>query len=162
MDLRIGFEHALENEQLIHGVLKRLHIYRDSVNYQDYVQEAMIIYARSYVDYLANKQDLDCFNKYIFQKLVWRMTDLLRKEQKFGDVHSLEVFDFERVEQTERIDLFEEIDLSCLSELEKRLFYDTFIAEIPLKILAEKYHCSARNLRYHRNSIKEKLCKRLS
>lgn len=162
MDLQIGFKKALEEENLIHGVLKRLHIYQTSNNYQDYVQEAMIIFAQAYVDYVEQEKDLEKFNVYIYQKLSWRLTDLLRKEQRFFNVHSLEVFDFERVKE-EMSDLFlDDIDLSGLSELEQSLFFDLFIDEIPIKFLREKYNCTARNLRYHRDSIRCKISKLLS
>ncbi|MQS45232.1 sigma-70 family RNA polymerase sigma factor [Companilactobacillus mishanensis] len=162
MDLTTGFAKAIENEQLIHGVMKRVHIYQMNDNYQDYVQEAMIIYAKAYVDYLAEERDVEKFNVYIFQKLVWRMTDLLRSEKKFFDIHSLEVFDFERVEQVTSEDFFEDFDLDCLTYFERGLFFDCFIQQIPLSKLADKYECSDRNLRYHRDNIKAKLRKRFS
>ncbi|AKP67239.1 sigma-70 family RNA polymerase sigma factor [Companilactobacillus ginsenosidimutans] len=161
MDLQEGFTKAIENDLLIHGVLKRLHIYQTNDNYQDYVQEARIIFAESFVEYSQTDTDLDKFNVYIFQKLIWRMTDLLRKEQRFSDVHSLEVFDFERV-KLDQAEFFEELDLDCLSEFEKKLFYDAFIAEISIPKLARIYGCSDRNLRYHRDAIKAKLRKLLS
>lgn len=162
MDLEAGFIDALNNERLIHGVLKRLHIYQTNNDYQDYVQEAMIVYAAAYNEYLKKGRDMEKFPVYIFQKLLWRMTDLLRHEQRFFEVHSLEVLDFERVEQVEMQELFSHLELDDLSEFEKNIFYDCFFKEIPLKTLAEKYHCTPRNLRYHRNSVKEKICKQLS
>lgn len=162
MDLQDGFIAAMENEKLIYGVLKRLHIYITNDNYQDFFQEALIIYAESYVEYQRKNQPMDKFNVYIFQKLVWRLTDLLRKEQTFFNVHSLEVFDFDRVEQEESDEMLSEINLDNLTEPEKRLFFDCFIEKIPLVKLSAKYHCSARNLRYKRNSLREKLCKMLS
>ncbi|WP_125768824.1 sigma-70 family RNA polymerase sigma factor [Companilactobacillus furfuricola] len=162
MDLQVGFKKALEEENLVHGVLKKLHIYQTNNNYQDYVQEAMIIFAQAYVDYVDQEQDLEKFNVYIYQKLSWRLTDMLRKEQRFFNVHSLEVFDFERVKE-ELSDLFlDDIDLSCLNEFEQKLFFDLFIDEIPIKFLTKKYGCTARNLRYHRDSIRQKMSKLLS
>ncbi len=153
MDLKIGFEEAIANEQLIHGVLKRLHIYRTSNNYQDYVQ--------GYEEFKSRDTSLEKFNVYIFQKLLWRMTDMLRQEQKFFDVHSLEVFDFERVKQ-EETELIAELNIDCLTDFEKQLFYDSFIRGVTLPKLAKIYGCSDRNLRYHRDSIKSKLRKRLT
>lgn len=162
MDLSAGFEHAVENIQLIHGVMKRLHIFPTNDDYQDYIQEAIIIYAESFQEYVENNNDLDKFNVYIFQKLIWRMTDFLRLEQKYSDANSLEVFDFDRVEQKNAVQFFEEVDLECLTEFEKQFFFDCFIQEIALTELTEKYHCGVRNLRYYRNSIREKLRKLFS
>ncbi|KRL67004.1 sigma-70 family RNA polymerase sigma factor [Companilactobacillus versmoldensis] len=162
MELTTGFQAAIANEKLIHGVLKRLHIYHHGNDYQDYFQEGVIIYAQVYCDYFEQERDPDKFNVYIFQKLVWRLTDILRRQQRYFDVHSLEVFDFERVKRSDIVSDLGELDLDDLSDIEKEIFFDHFINEVPLNQLAEKYQCSTRNLRYHRNALKEKLCKRLS
>lgn len=162
MDLQLGFKKALEEEKLIHGALKRVHIYPICNNYQDYVQEAMIIFAQAYVDYVEQGQDLEKFNVYIFQKLTWRLTDLLRREERFFNVHSLEVFDFERVKEEVSELFLDDLDLSRLNEFEKQLFFDLFVDELPIKFLAKKYRCTTRNLRYHRDSIRKKMVKLLS
>ena len=162
MDLSTGFDQAIQNDQLIHGVMKRLHIFVTNKDYQDYLQEARIIFAETYQTYHLQKRDPDKFKVYVFQKLLWRMTDLLRQEQKYQSLHSLEQLDFARVEQVQFDEYFDGLEIDCLSDYEKELFYDCFVAEISLKTLANKYNCTARNLRYHRNLIKEKLRKRFS
>ncbi|WP_054643583.1 hypothetical protein [Companilactobacillus kimchii] len=88
MNLELGFEQALENQQLIHGALKRVHIYVTRCDYEDYFQEAVIIYAQAYLKYRQRDQDLTKFKPYVFQKLVWRLTDMLRQEKQYFDFHS--------------------------------------------------------------------------
>lgn len=96
-NLEPGFQNALKNQRLIHGVLKRVHIYTTRVDYDDYFQEAMILYAETYDKYCQSKKDLTKFNSYVYQKLTWRLTDMLRREKKYYDFHSLEEFDFQRI-----------------------------------------------------------------
>jgi len=57
----------MSNERLIYGVLKRLHIYKMNNYYQDYVQEAMIIYAEAFIDFQNKGGGVAKFNVYIFQ-----------------------------------------------------------------------------------------------
>ncbi|WP_334341501.1 sigma-70 family RNA polymerase sigma factor [Companilactobacillus sp. HBUAS56275] len=156
MNLEQGFQHALANQQLIHGALKRVHIYVTRCDYEDYFQEAMIIYAQTYVNYCQRKQDLSKFRPYVFQKLVWRLTDMLRQEKQYFDFHSLEEFDFQRVPEEEmtKIDF---IDWQKLSQLEKEIFQEHFMEGISLAVIARRHQQTPRNLRYQRNRLLDKL-----
>lgn len=157
MNLELGFRHALANQRLIHGVLKRVHIFRTRSDYDDYFQEAMIIYAQAYVNYCQKEDDLSKFNQFIFQRLCWRLTDMLRQEKKYYDVHSLEKFDFQRVPEDQfGLDL-EFINLSELTEIELAILQEHFIEEQPLVILAKRYNHTTRALRYCRNRLLGKL-----
>lgn len=156
MNLELGFEQALENQQLIHGALKRVHIYVTRCDYEDYFQEAVIIYAQAYLKYRQRDQDLTKFKPYVFQKLVWRLTDMLRQEKQYFDFHSLEEFDFQRVPEAEiaRIDF---VDWQKLSELEKEILQEHFMNGISLTIIAQHHQQTTRNLRYQRNRLLTKL-----
>lgn len=154
--LEEGFAHALENQRLIHGVLKQVHVYPSRIEYEDYFQEAIIIYALTYEKFMSEHNDKAKFKSYIFQKLRWRMTDLLRQEMKYSEIHSLEEFDFTAIGQ-ETNNLLESLNLKNLTVLETQIFQEHFIHNKSLVILARRYGCSTRNLRYHRNRLLVKL-----
>jgi len=156
-DLELGFQHALQNQRLIHGVLKRVHIFVTRSDYDDYFQEAVILYARTYEKYVQKQSDLDVFNRYVFQKLTWRMTDMLRQEKRYNDLHSLEEFDFQRVPEEIVLADLDFVNLSELTEIEKIILQEHFINEQPLVILAKRYNHTSRGLRYCRNRLLEKL-----
>jgi len=157
MNLELGFEQALANQKLIHGVLKRVHIFTTRSDYDDYFQEGMILYAQTYAKYCQNDGDLTKFNGYIFQKLKWRMTDMLRQEKKYHDFHLLEEFDFQRVPEELNLVNLDFLNLSELTEMDRVILQEHFIEEQPLVILAERYNHTTRNLRYCRNRLLEKL-----
>ncbi|WP_125713637.1 sigma-70 RNA polymerase sigma factor region 4 domain-containing protein [Companilactobacillus kedongensis] len=148
-----GFISAIENERLIHGVLKRVHIYPTRVDYEDYFQEAVILYALGF----EQAQTQNNPKVYLYQKLVWKLTDLLRKEKQYKDVHSLEEFDFGRVEAEEILNLIQDVDLKKLAKMEIVLLQEHFINQESLVILAKRYNCSTRNLRHWRSKLRSKL-----
>lgn len=157
MNLELGFEQALANQKLIHGVLKRVHIFTTRSDYDDYFQEGMILYAQTYAKYCQNNGELDKFKGYVFQKLKWRMTDMLRQEKKYHDFHSLEEFDFQRVPEELVLANLDFLNLSELTEMDRVILQEHFIEEQPLVILAKRYNHTTRNLRYCRNRLLKKL-----
>jgi len=159
MNLELGFQHALANPKLIHGVLKRVHIYPTRFDYDDYFQEATILYAQTYETYCQNHDDLSKINPFIFQKLTWRLTDMLRQEKKRNEFHSLEEFDFQRVPETAILENFEFVNWAELTEMERILLQEHFISGFPLVILAKRYNHTSRALRYCRNRLLIKLRK---
>jgi len=157
MNMEMGFQDALANQKLIHGVLKRVHIYPTRCDYEDYFQDAMILYAQTYVKYRQEKDNMSKFKGYIFQRLTWRLTDILRQEKKYHELHSLEEFDFQRVpEEKKSIDL-DFVNFAELTEMEQIIFQQHFIENVPLVILAKRYNHTSRALRYCRNRLLKKL-----
>lgn len=156
-NLELGFEDALKNQRLIHGVLKRVHIYTTRSDYDDYFQEAIILYAQTYDQYCRTHDDLSKFKTYIFQKLTWRMTDMLRQEKRYFDLHSLEEFDFQRVPEEQILANLDFVNIFELTEMEQIILREHFIYETPLVILAKRYNHTSRALRYCRNRLLQKL-----
>ncbi|MFC6322617.1 sigma-70 RNA polymerase sigma factor region 4 domain-containing protein [Companilactobacillus baiquanensis] len=148
-----GFISAIENERLIYGALKRVHIYPTRIDYEDYFQEAVIIYALGY----EKAQEQNNPQVYLYQSLVWKLTDLLRKEKVYKEFHSLEEFDFQRVESKEILNLIKDVDLNNFTKIEIILLQEHFINQESLVILAKRYNCSTRNLRYWRSKLRDKL-----
>lgn len=81
-----GFTYLFEadHEMLLYGVLKKLHITPAAPLYEDLLQEARIIYAQAYEDYYKTPKKIK-LNVYLYQKVKWRLIDLLRKEIKAKD-----------------------------------------------------------------------------
>lgn len=156
-NFELGFQDALKNQRLIHGVLKRVHIYTTRVDYDDYFQEAMILYAETYNKYCQDKKDLTKFNSYVYQKLTWRLTDMLRREQKYYDFHSLEEFDFQRIPEKQVLADLDFLKLSELSYLELAILQEHFIQEESLVTLAQRYNHTTRSLRYCRSKLLKKI-----
>jgi len=157
MNLELGFQHALENQRLIHGVLKRVHIYPTRFDYEDYFQEATIMYAQTFAKYCQSGADLTKFNSYVYQKLTWRLTDMLRQEKRYTEFHSLEEFDFQRVLADESVKFLEFVNWSELTELEREILQEHFIDGLSLAIIAKRYNHTSRSLRYHRDGLLKKL-----
>ncbi|WP_225433202.1 hypothetical protein [Limosilactobacillus reuteri] len=69
---------------IVHGVLKSLGISPRQDDYDDFVQDASIIFAQAYADFLQekdeveNERDLMCF---AYQRMRWRLLDRLRRQQ---------------------------------------------------------------------------------
>ena len=157
IEITQGFEDALKNQKLIHGVLKRVHIYPTRFDYEDYFQEALIIYAQTYLKYCQKNQDLEKFKPYVFQKLVWRMTDMLRQEKSYYDFNKLDEFDFKSVPQGVILESLEFINLTELNRLEREILQEHFINGTSLLKIARQEKCTSRNLRYHRDKLLQKL-----
>ncbi|KRK93657.1 sigma-70 family RNA polymerase sigma factor [Companilactobacillus futsaii] len=156
-EMELGFKDALQNQRLIHGALKRAHIYTTRVDYEDYFQEAMINYAQTYQQYVQDNGDMTKFHKFVFQKLTWRLIDMLRQEKRYFDFHSLEEFDFQRVPEDLSENKLDFVNFSELTNLDRTLLQEHFIEDIPLVILAKRYNHTTRALRYRRDSLLKKL-----
>ncbi|WP_129045456.1 sigma-70 family RNA polymerase sigma factor [Companilactobacillus metriopterae] len=156
MNLEEGFELAIQDEKLIHGVLKKLGIWQNNPSYQDYLQEGFIIYARAYVDYCKRNDNLEKFNVYVYQKLRWRILDLMRQNQRFEDNHELGL----EIEQSTEIDNLE-LDFTSLdlTKIETIILTECFYNGKSLTELAKILKCSDRNLRYHRDKLRQKIIK---
>lgn len=156
-NLELGFQDALNNQRLIHGVLKRVHIFPTRIDYDDYFQEAMILYAQTYEQYCQKQKDMTKFKAFVFQKLTWRLTDMLRQEKHYFDFHSLEEFDFQRIPGKNPVAELDFVDFSELTEVEKDILQKHFIEGVPLVILAKHYRQTTRALRYRRDKLLTKL-----
>ena len=81
-----GFAYLLqaEHEKVIYGVLKRLNVSRQSLDYEDLVVEGQIAFAQAYCAYCQTHDSVteEAVMPYIYQKIKWRLLDLLRKQTR--------------------------------------------------------------------------------
>lgn len=77
-DLATGFQLAITNVAVIYGAVKRAGVYRSNNLYADLIQEAYLTYAQVWSN---SRLSVAEFQLYIFQRIVWRTQDLLRRER---------------------------------------------------------------------------------
>lgn len=81
-----GFAYLLqaEHEKVIYGVLKRLNVSRQNPDYEDLVVEGQIAFAQAYCAYCQTHDSVteEAVMPYLYQKVKWRLLDLLRKQTR--------------------------------------------------------------------------------
>lgn len=81
-----GFAYLLqaEHEKVIYGVLKHLHVSRQDPDYEDLVIEGQIAFAQAFCTYCQAHDSVteEAVMPYIYQKIKWRLLDLLRKKMR--------------------------------------------------------------------------------
>ena len=151
-----AFLQAWENQKLVRGALKYAHVRQDYINYEDFLQEGIITYAHM----LTQNQTLprEEVDQNSFRKIIWRTTDLLRKEQHLCERES-ELTDLQIVEDNHNWDnyLALEEELPYLSEIEQKLFLRHLIEREPVQQLSRQTGVS----RVQLQRIKSQLLNRL-
>ena len=151
-----AFLQAWENQKLVRGALKYAHVRQDYTNYEDFLQEGIITYAHM----LTQNQTLPRkeVDRNSFRKIIWRTTDLLRKEQHLCERES-ELTDLQIVEDNHNWDnyLALEEELPYLSEIEQKLFLRHLIEREPVQQLSRQTGVS----RVQLQRIKSQLLNRL-
>ncbi|MBA1392562.1 sigma-70 family RNA polymerase sigma factor [Lactobacillus sp. XV13L] len=85
---------AWANQRLVRGALKCAHVRPDYDNYEDLFQEGLIVYAGMLSK--PGKLSAAAVDKRSFRKIIWRVTDLLRRDQRIrerqvslGDIYGI-------------------------------------------------------------------------
>ena len=151
-----AFLQAWENQKLVRGALKYAHVRQDYTNYEDFLQEGIITYAHM----LTQNQTLprEEVDRNSFRKIIWRTTDLLRKEQHLCERES-ELTNLQIVEDKHNWDnyLALEAELPYLSDIEQKLFLEHLIGREPVQQLSRQIGVSRGQLQ----RIKSQLLNRL-
>lgn len=153
-------EAAWKNQRLVHGALKAAHVHCYSQNYEDYLQEGLILYA----EMLANNEDKpqEEVDKLAFRKIVWRTTDQLRKVQR--DTERQDSDDqllFQGyAENSDRLIGIKEL-LAQLDKVDQQILLEEIIANRPQKQVAAEAGITVRTLTRRKkkllNQLREKL-----
>lgn len=78
-----------DHETILYAVMKQLHIWPNRADYEDYLQEARILFPEIYVAFPENPEvKPHQFLAYAQQKLYWALLDKLRQERKRVDRQS--------------------------------------------------------------------------
>lgn len=145
-----GFAFLMADKRItiVHGVLKSLGISPRRDDYDDLVQEGVIIFALAYADYQTahpeddNERDLMCF---AYQRMRWRLLDCLRRQQ-LGKTFVKNSLDQEEGEQDYHGYLADKSALTPFFQLENSDFF------------ADLYqHCNPHQQRYLTAKLKDQL-----
>lgn len=91
-----GFSFLLQcdRQRLIHGVLKGLYMRPSDGQYDDYFQDACLIFAKTYVDFDGDPtQDTENFMHYAYQRIRWRLLDQIRRAHWQDDNNEMSLDD---------------------------------------------------------------------
>lgn len=155
-DLATGFQLAITNVAVIYGAVKRAGVYRSNNLYADLIQEAYLTYAQVWSHSCLSVAE---FQPYIFQRIVWRTQDLLRRE-RYRQNH-VDVTDLVLTAPQVAEPLFWQTEMQQvvgqLTVLEQKVFWQHLIEGQNLKTLAAALHVSPRYLRKIRAQVRQKL-----
>ena len=155
-DLATGFQLAITNVAVIYGAVKRAGVYRSNNLYADLIQEAYLTYAQVWSHSCLSVAE---FQPYIFQRIVWRTQDLLRRE-RYRQNH-VDFTDLVLTAPQVAEPLFWQTEVQQvvgqLTVLEQQVFWQHLIEGQNLKTLADTLHVSSRYLRKIRAQVRQKL-----
>ncbi|WP_125768114.1 sigma-70 family RNA polymerase sigma factor [Lapidilactobacillus wuchangensis] len=159
-----GLTAALDQQGLIHGAIKRAGVWRHHQDYDDFLQEAYLVYAQAYQQYPGDPAQEAQFLPYVFQQICWRMTDLLRYQQRrqMADLPTKlpgKLPDFS--EHSVVLMLLQQMTQQS-SAVDQLIIREHFILGRPLSALATKYQLSPRTLRARRYYLRQRLAKQLA
>ncbi|MCT3024675.1 sigma-70 family RNA polymerase sigma factor [Pediococcus pentosaceus] len=167
--IKLGLENLLEDghEKIVYGALKKLHINTRSVEFDDFLQEARLVYAKAYVRFPQDLQENDRqFHGYAYQAVYWRVLDIIRYRQKEKDVQAVELEDDEKQEArwghkpswVERImsdQLFQEVYKLC-TPAEKRFLKACYVEQLSGAEIARKEKVSRQSIYKWRKAVGKK------
>ena len=134
---REAFITAWQNQKLVRGALKSAHVRMNYTNYEDFLQEGIIIYAEM-LTRLANRARTEV-DRLSFRKIIWHTLDLLRKQKRITEQEIV----FDSTEQVGLLDnwnnhLALEQELPQLTQVERMLFFDHLLGGQTISALAQK------------------------
>lgn len=132
-----AFITAWQNQKLVRGALKSAHVRMDYTNYEDFLQEGIIIYAEM-LTRLVNRARTEV-DRLSFRKIIWHTLDLLRKQKRITEQEIV----FDSTEQVGLLDnwnnhLALEQELPQLTQVERMLFFDHLLGGQTISALAQK------------------------
>ena len=154
-----AFITAWQNQKLVRGALKSAHVRMDYTNYEDFLQEGIIIYAEM-LTRLANRARTEV-DRLSFRKIIWHTLDLLRKQKRITEQEIV----FDSAEQVGLPDnwnnhLALEQELPQLTQVERMLFFDHLLGGQTISALAQKTEINRvqlqrlkRDLLYHLREV---------
>ena len=134
---REAFITAWQNKKLVRGALKSAHVRMEYTNYEDFLQEGIIIYAEMLTRLTGRKRtEVDRLS---FRKIIWHTLDLLRKQKRITEREIV----FDSAEQVGLLDNWNnhlelEQELPQLTQVERMLFFDHLLGGQTISALAQK------------------------
>ncbi|WEV39964.1 sigma-70 family RNA polymerase sigma factor [Lactobacillus sp. ESL0681] len=151
---KAAFITAWENQKLVRGALKAVNVRLDYTNYDDLLQEGILVYAQMLSTSSKSRQEIDRLS---FRKIMWHTLDLLRKDQCISE-HQEELVSQENVQLTNWDNqLILAGEVVCMSQLEQLIFFDNLLGTQTVTSLAKQ----TGRTRVQVSRVKRKLLNRL-
>lgn len=151
-----NFLTAWENKKLVYGVMKKLHIYKNHSNYEDLFQEGICLYAQM----LEEHSDLprEEVDKLSFRKILWNITDQLRKIQR-TDNHRCNVLGCVNMAEAIHWDdlILIKDEVNKMSEIEQVIFFEHLLSERSFSSLVIRYGINRKQLQRLKHKLLIKL-----
>lgn len=141
-----AFSRAWENKKLVAGALKAAHVYRSYDEYEDFLQDGVLIYAEMLEKY-GDKEPAEV-DKLSFRKIIWHTLDELRKIQRAEERNSdVEVaFDLHAEEQDWDLQLLLQERMRGMSEVKQLIFAQHLVGQMTLVELSAQSGYPRRSL----------------
>lgn len=159
-----SFEIALANIKVVYGAVKAAGVWTTASDYEDYVQEGLIMYAKILDHFKDTKLELAEINRLAFKKIMWLVIDKLRRQKLASEyfVGLDDILDFK--DTTVVQDKSELVELLCdilpeLSVVEVLILQRNLLQGDKITDLVEQTACSYRTLSRAKASLLVKLRK---
>lgn len=164
------FDFFTQYEGVVFGVMKRLNIYFNNPDYDEYAQIGRIQLVKAYEEFpgdIRDKKQSEKFVAYSFTKIRWKIVDSMRqnarrqeKEQKWEEHYNTTL-----THPTKRLseiilekEWLEEV-LAHLEPPEQRLVIDVCVHRMSITDIAKKEKVSRKTIYTRRKKIQENLAK---
>ncbi|KRN58926.1 RpoE, DNA-directed RNA polymerase specialized sigma subunit, sigma24-like [Pediococcus inopinatus] len=171
--IQAGFNFLLQddNEKIIFGAAKRLHISPVQTNYDDFIQEGYLAFVQAYARYPSLvADDPQKFRVFAYQAVYWRLLDLIRQTSRVAekiqfDQETLDAqpqssgdlaFDAIYTDQ-----LFQEL-YQCCTLAEQNFLKDCYVLHLKNNEIAAKHHVSRQCVSNLRRSVGNKALAQIS
>lgn len=157
-----NFIKAWNNKKLVAGVLKTIGVQRQYHNYEDLLNEGIILYAECLealdtVQLAAKDKD-----KIAFTKIKWRIIDQLRKHKKYNEQQN--IADYPQISfiipQHDNFLLLQD-EIKSMSPTERLIFSQHWINNKTISEISQQYNLSRSTLQRNKAALRLRLREKL-
>lgn len=148
-----AFITAWKKQKLVRGALRSAHVRKDYTNYEDFLQEGILVYAQMLTALTGlSPKEVD---RRSFRKIIWHTIDLLRKDHD----HQIGLEQAATVGQSQNWNnkLVLEKEIAKMTKLEQVIFFNNLILQEPISALAPKANVSRGQLQRVKHQLLERL-----
>ncbi len=165
--IKDGFDflYSDNNEKIIYGAAKRLHLSPFHANYDDFIQEGALTFVKVYVRYPNDvSKNPEKFRVFAYQAVYWRLLDLIRHSNKLiektqTDQELLNVQQTSLEEGYESIysdQLFHRLYSIC-TNAERLFLLDCYVHQLTGAEIAKKHHVTRQCVSNWRRNVGNKV-----
>lgn len=136
-----AFISAWENQKLVRGAIKCAHVRQDYTNYEDFLQEGLLIYAQMLTEQAAlPRKEIDRLS---FRKVLWHTVDLLRQDKRHDEQQTSLVArqQFSQINHWDNLITLQK-EVTKMTALEQQIFIHNLLLQEPISHLASRLKIS--------------------